>query len=188
MILKKSVFFIPYWIEDAVKQNGLTLAECLDFTKIKPICSLNDLIGFSALQKYSTTILGKDIYDPVSAYEFFMKWATSIGEDNPAMHDYLTKNIASLDEDEAFRKELELRLLTPESKQARFTEPFAVHDLTRDMVGVVIYPGFFGDTSSTQAQFDLIEAVLKVLYVYNSHSEVSTTSLFLRYLELLSKK
>lgn len=188
MQLKKKVFFIPYWIEDALKQNNLPLAACLDFTKVKPICSLNDLIGFMALQKYNETILGKGVYDPFSGYDFFMQWCKSIGEDNPAMHDYLTKNIASLDEDQAFRKEMELRLFTPESKQSRFDEPFAVHDLTREFVGVVLYPGFFGNTDNHSVQFNLMEAVLKVLYVYNSHSEVSTTSLFLRYLELLSKK
>jgi len=187
--VKKQFILVPYWIEDSLQRNKMSLPDCLDFPKIKAICSLNDLIGFSALQRCAGIILGKEVHDPVSGYELFMAWSQSVVENDTEMHDYLTKNVSLLEDAPAFVKEMKNRLFSPESKHGRYDQPFRVVDLSNRLSAVVIYPGFFTeDAGNTALQFEVIEAMLKVLYVYDSHSEVSKTSLFLRYLELLSKK
>lgn len=188
MSTKKEFILIPYWIEDTLQRNNASLQACLDFPKLKGVCSLNDLIGFQALQGCVPQILGKDAHSPFSTYTLFGTWHASMVENDTEMHDYLTKNVTLLSEDATFIAETRARLFSPESKHGRYPEPFRVVDLSNRLSGVVIYPGFFTDTPNPALQFALIEAVLKVLYVYDSHSEVSQTSLFLRYLELLSKK
>lgn len=188
MSTKKELILIPYWIEDALQRNNAGLQDCLNFPKLKGVCSLNDLIGFQALQDCVPQILGKGTHSPFSTYRLFDVWSKSVVENDTEMHDYLTKNVTLLSEDATFVAEMRTRLFSPESKHGRYPEPFRVVDLNNRLSGVVIYPGFFTDTPNPALQFTLIEAVLKVLYVYDSHSEVSQTSLFLRYLELLSKK
>lgn len=186
MAATKKLMLIPYWIEDALKRNRMSLAECRDFNKIKPVCAVNDLLEFATLQNKAEMVFGKDAWYQ-SSYDLIATWGSSIAENNTEMYDYLTKNIMSLCHDASFDKELTSRLFTRESRQERYAQPFSVVDLTRDVAGVVIYPGFFCNPVDTRLQLQLIEAVLKVLYVYDSHSEVSKTSLFLRYLDLLSK-
>ncbi len=68
----------------------------------------------------------------------------------------------------------------------RYKEPFATYDLTPEVAGVVIYPGYFTTDTIQKYQHELIVSILKVFYVYSAYHEVCKTPFFKRYLELLA--
>jgi hypothetical protein len=114
-------------------------------------------------------------------------WSKSIPDDQPALRDFLFQQVDALSSDASHRKEVHGRLFSEDSRDEQHKEPFICYDLTPDVCGVVIYPGFFvGKNSAKELQLAFVREVLKVLYVYDTQSEVAKTSLFKRYLELLS--
>lgn len=187
MSIKKNIVLIPYWVEDTLKRNRLPLRACLNFNELKSVMALGDLVSFTALQRYVTLCTGmKD----ASLGSLFMLWLESIPQDNREMVEFLTNQVGKLENDPSFATALEARLFISEAKSERYPTPFITYDLTREVAGVVIYPGFFGphEPNLTGLQQELVVALLKLLYVYHAYSEVARTPLFRRYLELLSRK
>jgi hypothetical protein len=184
LAIKKKVVLIPHWIQETLRRNPMvTLADCVDFTKMRELLSVSDLVGFSALQgePFGKKLIGPDIYFG----DLVMLWFASIPNDNRELNEFLGRTVCALDNQESFRKELEGRLFEAEARLPQYESPFCVHDLTPEVVGVVLYPGFFVGTNTKELQLELLRAILKVLYVYDTYSEVAQTSLFKRYLELL---
>lgn len=182
--MKKHIILIPYWVQESLQRQQLPLATCLDFEALKPIMSLNDLVTFSTLQHHVETCTGKDT---AVGDSLFFHWIRNIPESHRDSVDYLTKTVSTLETDPSFHAEVKARLFDPAGKLDRYPQPFIIYDLTPEVAGVVIYPGFFGKADEA-LQLSLIEAILKTLYVYDTYNEVSKTPLFRRYLELLSKK
>jgi len=185
---RKQMILIPYWIQDTLKRTKMPLETCLDFIKLKPILSLNDLITFSTLQEYVQHVTG---VSDVSTLVW--TWSDSIPADQPAMSKYYWETITPMGKDLSFRAEIWARLFDKDSDKAdgyagrnEHPVPFAVYDLSPDVCGVVIYPGFFTDPVAPELRLAVVEAILKVLYVYNAPHEVASTPLFKRYLELLA--
>jgi len=175
------VMLIPYWIEETLKRNKLPLATCLDFPKLKPLLSINDMIGFSAMCNFDKYLFGAE-QNINSAFV----WSNSIPEDQPEVSKYLWNSIAQYDCDESILREVQSRLFDEAAKCDRFTKAFAVHDLSPKVLGVVIYPGYFTKEGKRDLSFSLIGEILKVLYVYLPYHEVVKTPLYRRNLELLS--
>lgn len=184
MRTKKQVILIPYWIEEILKrQKTLRMSACLDFPALRPLVALADLAAFEAMQDTWESVLGvkECMYNDLWGH-----WARSIPEDQPQTAKFLTGVVWPLGENVAVRKDLAERLYTPESRVARYEKPYTCYDLSSDVMGVVIYPGFFVDAIGVKEyQFALARDILKTLYVYDTQSEVAATSLFKRYLELL---
>lgn len=182
MSVKKQIVLIPFWVQEVLQRNQLPLSACLDLEKIKPLMSLNDLVGFLTLQKYMDKILGtKYVHD-----ELTWVWSRGIQNGNTQLNDFLWKTLNTLAGDLTFHKEVESRLLDADAKTDQYKEPFITYDLPQGIVGVVIFPGFFADAGVSEFQKPLVEAILKLLYVYESSHEVAKTPLFKRYLELLA--
>jgi hypothetical protein len=184
-VAKKTVVLIPFWIQETMKRNGLQLADCLKFEVVKPITSLNDLVLFYALQQRDTHLVGKDTYLNNGLYG---AWANSIPADNKELLSFFTDSVTELCRDASFQAELDARLFCADAAQGQYKEAFDIYDLTPEVVGVVVNPGFFVGTGNTELQQSLVEAILKVLYVYEPSHEVAKTPLFKRFLELLSGK
>lgn len=182
----KKIVLVPYWVEEAVNANNLNLADCLSLAKIKPVLSTNDLVLYSLLQDVAVTFTGLPLNGPNNWLVGCLSH-TSDGESTELLA-FVNSTLTPLKQLPSYEKELVERLFTADAKTDLYTEAFRLSDIGRDTLAIVIYPGFFVDGCSTALQLSLIEAVLKVLYVYDTHSEVSKTPLFLRYLELLSKK
>lgn len=181
MAAKKEIVLIPFWVQEILQRNQLPLEACLKLDTIKPLMSLNDLVCFLALQSYTDKLLGTKYVED----RLVWVWADSIVENNLGLKDFLWKTLLALSSDASFRKEVEARLLSEDGKVDQYKEPFITYDLPSGVVGVVIYPGFFTGAGVSENQKPLVEAILKVLYVYESTHEVAKTPLFKRYLELL---
>lgn len=177
----KNIVLIPFWIEDNLKRNKLPLATCLDFVKMKSLVSLNDLVTFSTLQQYFKRIMGVD-----ESGSLAWNWSDSIPNDQPELSKYYWNTFMGLESDKSFHKEVEARLFDEHARTDSKKEPFITYDLTPNVCGVVINPGFFTAHYDEQLNMAVVEAVLKVLYVYSAPHTVASSTVFKRYLELLS--
>lgn len=178
---KKQIVLIPFWVHEAMTRNQLPLAECLNLPVLRPVLALQDLVGFCTLQNFLRQLTGVEVSDGL-----FEHLLDSIPADQPDLKDFFLNQVWAMQGDESFRRDIQARLFEPELKQSCYEEPFITYDLTPTVVGVVIFPGFFTKNGTQELQSNLISAILKVLYVYDTYSEVAKTSLFKRYLELLS--
>lgn len=180
MGVKKQIVLIPYWVQEILVRNQKTLATCLELDQCKPLMALNDLVCFSALQCCSQQLLGYNVGNELSGL-----WRDSIPEGYPETRQF-SDLVETLNSDASFKAEVQERLFTIDSKVDRYNKPFVVYDLTPEVCGVVLYPGFFTIESKGMHQLSLVEALLKILYVYDAYHEVAKTPLYRRYLELLS--
>lgn len=181
MSVKKQIILIPFWVQEILQRNQLPLATCLDLEKLKPLMSLNDLVSFATLQGYSKQVTGVE-----SMNDLVWVWSRNIMATNTTMNDFLWKTIVTLEKDQSFRQEVESRLFDADAKQDQHKDAFITYDIASDVMGVVIFPGFFVGDGVSEFQKPVVQAILKLLYVYESTHEVAKTPLFKRYLELLT--
>jgi hypothetical protein len=182
----KKVVLIPYWVQEALSRHSCGLDDALNFDKLVQYVNTNDLIGFYAIQQYLLEFAGYEVHGDALA----QKWGeTSRAEGNNSL---LMQTIIPFSKDPSYIQDLESRLFTVESAFDRLphhVEPFNVYDITHDVAGVVLHPGFYTEESGANGfRAALIVAILKVLYAYNAYHEVASTPLFKRYLGLLVDK
>jgi hypothetical protein len=178
----KQVILIPYWVHETLARKNLPLSECLNFDVLKPLSSVNDLVCFLGMQKYCAQLMGVEGSD----WSLFLQWASSAHGQNKT---FFEQTICPLEHSLNVQAELQARLFAPESRLPHHAEPFYIYDITREVAGVVINPGFFTQEAGTEGyQAALTVQILKVLYAYNAYHEVASTPLFKRYLDLLSAK
>lgn len=182
-MVKKRIVLIPYWVQDTMQRKKLNLVDCLDFNKVMSVMAISDLVGFSALQEFFPHVLGNvQFYD-----ELYTLWFQSV-QANPVAGSYLANNITPFVRLDETKKEVAERLFSSDAKTAQHENAFITYDLSPEVLGVVIYPGFFVREGDVELQKSLVKAILKVLYVYEPSHEVAKTPLFKRYLELLAVK
>lgn len=176
--IKSNMILLPYWVMDLVKKHRLKEADVLNFAKVQPILSMSDLASVQALQSFGEAVVGtRDIISSSILYE----WFSSASEAQKIM---LDSSIEPLSKSQSFQDELRPRFeLDPSMAQREV--PFEVIALEDRALAVVMYPGFFAPERYDQ-QFQIVRALLRQLYVYEQPTVVAETSLFRRYLELLS--
>ena len=179
---KKCVVLIPFWVQETLKRNGLQLSACLDLDTIRPFVSTNDLACFLTLQDnmYVDSIIGAKSFSTLG-----MIWSENINKTNTDLASYRSVTLTPLVGDKSIKDELNHRLFDLNTSAVNYKEPFAIYDLTPDVIGIVIYPGYFKPSNNVTLQKEINEGIIEVLYRYNSFHEVAKTPFFRRYLELL---
>lgn len=201
MLTNKKVRLIPHWIVEAVQRRQLPLTTVFDLEKLLPIVSANDLIGYCALDdsSFEDYLVGKApvqksnssselsvcdrVFDGCNNY---FTLSSSAGPDAGAAVKEFASKIGSVFSDPSIVQEVKSRLFTEDCKQEQYKKPFIIYDISPEYLGVVIYPGFFVTPAENPLQSELIESILKQLYVYAEYHEVCRTALFRRYLERLA--
>lgn len=182
----KKVVLIPYWVQEALSRQNCSLADAMNFDQLVKCVNTNDLIGFLALQEFMLELAGYE----VSGSALMLQWMQTARDEGS--ESLLTQTIIPFTSQPEFLDDVHVRLFTRDSqfeRQAHHVEPFNMYDITHDVAGVVIHPGFFTEeTGSDGYRAALIVAILKVLYAYNAYHEVASTPLFKRYLGLLVDK
>lgn len=174
----KEVVLIPHWVHEALARQKLPLSECLNFAVLQKMSSVNDLACFYGLQHY--------IEELVYASGTLGRCWESTATDNESRV-LLMQTILPLAAHLQASGEIESRLFSAQSRLPWHDEPFSIHDITREVGGVVIYPGFFVEEGKPNTYREqLVVGLLKVLYAYNASHEVSGTRLFRHYLDMLS--
>jgi len=195
-----SVIFIPYWIAETIQRMGLALSDVVDYEKIRPTLSMHDMAGFMAVQYESDRLLysgspgdgpvscmGNDLITvwrflthawPVEQGTFSVGKKTS--EDFNRTYEYAG--------DATVKGDVVSRLYGQAVKQARYDHAFDVVNLAPQVVGVVVYPGYFDQAKiDLSLQHQLICSLMQVFYAQGApYEQIAATAIYRRHLELLS--
>lgn len=181
----KEVILIPHWVHETLRRHQLPINEALNFGNIRRIVSVNDLACWMILNRQAHHV-GLKQPNEGGLISLETAWGSTVTAEHS---DYLFNVVYPLTDIPQFKLDLADRLFSPDSRTPQYEEAFNIYDLSSKYEGVVINPGFFtSEAGSDRHVFDLLEAVVKALYVYAPLHEVANTPVFLRYLDLLSKK
>ncbi len=189
MSVKTRVILVPFWIEESLKRAGLAVKDCIDYQKVKKVVSTNDLLTFLAAQELMDTLVGSR-GGSGSSWALSTTWAEGIPKtETTLLKD--TDSLYSVSFTGNYLEEVKSRLFTQGANGPEYAptyeKPFIIYDLMPDVVGVVVYPGFFTAQPGKDLQLPLVDGVLEALYVYNApYHEVASTPWFKRFLELLA--
>lgn len=183
-----------------LERRNLPLQSCLDFKLMKQVLSLEEQSILLQLQTYSLFDIsfnsagepvqypsapqGTDITEWYNGKRLEDMWRKSVAANDVDTKD-LFHNLSYSTYSDSAAKEISARLFSKESFSEQHQKPFITYDLTPDVIGVVVYPGYFNQEKISSFRYDLIKSVLKVLYVYNSYASVCKTPYFRKYLEEL---
>lgn len=191
MISDTSVF-IPYWIEAALKRNSCSPEVCLNYTKLRQFVSLDDAVGFLALQE-TKSITRKEGNEVVRT--LFSMWSESAeGAHAAEFQQAVVPMSRSIELEKDLLARLSLKdnsamLGTPTNGQIDQENVYYKQiDLGGITHGVVIYPGFVEFIHTPENEFKFVVDQLKVFYVYLKSYQVSLMPVFRKYLYLLSAR
>lgn len=184
MLIQKNFIVVPYWAHEAMRRAGLELKAILDFPTIRQALSAADLSELMLLQEDLGYLVGKPEGGFNSSALSSAWWETAKGEDET----FLRNTVYAVTYDTVNRESARSRLFSPDAKRDRDEEAFITYDISPTVGAIVVYPGFFTSPSAGELQFRALEAILKVLYVYNPYYEVARTPWFRQYLMGLSVK
>ena len=179
-----SVILIPYWVKESLNRRGLAISETINLEKLKEILSFDDLAMFVALNNCFDRIVGFSDEGQSLIY----RWTDRVSTNQNELIDYAYNKLLPIANDESTKNKLESRLFDSNNKSKHYEKPFIVCEITPDIAGVVIYPGYFDKVSDKELQEKVVDKILRILYVYCAPHDVANTMFFKRYLELLSSK
>lgn len=190
----KRVILIPHWVHETLTRHQLPISEALNFNTLHRLVSANDLAGFILLNRYAHHTGIEERKPGAQSADIMGGVFINCANLERDHEQYLFDVVYPLTNMQQFQEELVDRLFSPDARSSNggggiYEKPFNIYDLSPEYQGVVIYPGFFtGEAGSEHHEFNLVEEVVKALYVYAPLHEVASTAVFLRYLGLLSKK
>lgn len=179
----KFMVILPYSVEQVLKRNSLALSAVLDFNKIRPYFSLDDMASILAAQDISSLNVIKDSYRS----GFLASWRTTAAGSAIAE---LNSAVVPLSQTPSIINSVTEQLQTPafDPDATMVNPPYRVVDISRDAYAVIAYPGFAENISSDESAIVLLREVLRILYVYHSISAVSGMDVFKTYVKLLEKQ
>jgi hypothetical protein len=179
----KFMVILPYSVERVLKRNSLALSAVLNFEKIRPHLSADDMASLLAAQDIPSLNVIKDSYR--SGFADSWKSTTSGGSTTE-----LNSVVIPLSQTPSIIKSVTEQLQTTAANvDATIVDPpYRVVDISRDAYAVIAYPGFAENISSDENAIVLLREVLRILYVYHSISAVSGMDVFKTYVKLLEKQ
>lgn len=189
MMSEFRVITVPYWIVDILKRKKLDFSSITDFKKMEEYFSLNDLIVLQHLN-------ASDMHDYIGAsLNLGSIWARYNFLDAPengspvSVEDRekigVIENLAT--SDPQYDQQLKDRLMDVEINSDQYPHPYEIHHIGRNLVMLVVYPGYMNTRMSDSLRFTMIRDLLKQSYVYNAFSDICKTSIFSAYMKLLAK-
>lgn len=188
MSVKSKVIVIPHWIAESLKRAQMQPKECIDYRKVKQVVSTDDLLTLIAAQQLTQTLIGSQ-WNPTSEWDLCELWQQSM---NGGTESEKSEANALFELSRAgYLEEVKARLFTAgtngDTYRPDYDKPFIIYDLMPDVIGIVVHPGFFSENPAKELKLSLVEAVIKVLYVYNTaYHELAATLWYKRFLELLA--
>lgn len=179
----RNIVFIPQWIAESLMIQKEPISTVLDVSQMRRFTSTNDLVGMAALNNSIGDLLGMDINLSIGngLVDYWMKQSDI--ETQVFIENTIVANIEPNSSKEAFN-----RIINDKPVDQVNLDEFESIDLGRDVSGIILKYGFFNRSDSDHIQFQLIESILQILYVYHPHHIVASTAIGRKYLELLSNQ
>ena len=158
--------FIPHWVVTAARRAGLPNEAFMELDKLEGLTSTDDLATMIHLNRAMEVILG----DPSLGNTLENSWKTQsffTHRVEPAL--FLTTRSV---EDRLF----DARRLDAE----RYPQPFEFIDVTKNIIGVVIYPGYFSGDMGLESINLLTSSLLHVFHERDGMELLARRELFSR--------
>lgn len=180
----KTFVLVPYWADEALRRAKQPVSGLLDFSKARQLYSTNDLAQILVLQPDLGNLA--DIQPGMEpATTLISHWYSVRCPEDRA---FLDNTVVPISMNGETTREARTRLFDPSVRRERDTCAFNTYDITPQVGAVVIYPGWFQLGVQTSLQLELIEAVLKAFYVFQTHTEVASSPWFKQYLQTLLRE
>lgn len=179
----RNIIFLPQWIAESLVIQKEPLSTVLDINKMRKLTSTNDLIGLVALNDSIGDLMGLDIKLAIGKGISDCWLARNKRDTQLFLENTVAPNV-----DANTAKEVFNRIINDKSLDHVDVDEFEAIDIDRDVSVIVLKYGFFNRNEKNHIQFELIEAILQILYIYYPHHVVANTAIGRKYLELLSSQ
>lgn len=183
---------IPYWVEKALKRHNVELSAVLDYSRVKPALSIEDMLSLELLQQlmrcdelstYKMEYLTGDLFtcwmdtaNEADKLEINSLMSSLRGYSNEP-YKYLLKRITDINVfDEVY------------ASSNTKSEDYKLLDLANNTIGVVIYSGFIDAMKDVAKNNVFISEFVKKHFAYETIAEVTKEQCFKPYLESLCNK
>lgn len=179
----RNIIFIPQWIAESLMIQKEPISTILDIKKMSQFTSTNDLVGLVALNNSIGDLMGLDINLAIGP-GITGCWVENGGKEVQGyLENTIQPNITPNTAKDAFS-----RIINDKAMDHIDVDEFETIDLGRNVSAIVLKYGFFNRIDKSHIQFELIEAILQILYIYHPHHVVANTAIGRKYLELLSSQ
>lgn len=175
-ITNKTFILVPFWVQDAVERNKMSMSDVLDYGKMRAIMSLEDLASFLSIQKADKLNLFKASYNP----ELLDNWKSTVQD---GQREELDSTVIPLSYKPEIVQSSYERLQPVEGQTVDCT--WQLKDFSRNTFAVVMYPGFEQNIKLKDSALALMRKILEIFYGYYEVHRVSQLPLFGEYLKLL---
>lgn len=190
-MVDQKFILIPYWYENVLSRNDLTLVDILDYSKIRNIMSIMDIAQLAYINGESSNasdaIKTFKISKVLGLRQAFCSWhKTAQEEQRTELVSVLPELLCSADLEESI-----VRGLSRQSEDGSIiaddnNQTYKIVDLSRDVIAIVLYRGFIDTVNSDiQSYVGLLMDLVEKLYQLNPVHEVNQTLLFKELIECL---
>ena len=196
------IIYAPYWILKVLNRENVNLSQILRYDVIKTKLSREDIFSFIGFHQYCSKHFGGKGF--IKEEDGLLNlWMQSLPSDNVVDRNELIgldKQIQSLYSDSDSIESLSITRLQPTvgagydgyycSTFGDSTFPYNIHSVGTDMVLLEGLSWF--DLAKIQTNLinyaTLVRRLLKALYVYHKHEQVSSLPIFNVYLQILNQE
>lgn len=162
---------VPFWVEQSLSKAKIPLQTILDYNKLRDIISLQDVVSL-----YNFQDLQLKVTERLNLGSLFSSWSSTA---QGAYKQELDSVLVPLSSNKEQYIDGFIQRLTPETDQETVEDsPYKIVNLGNSHIGIIIYPRFIEYSLSPDNANDVMRELIRQLYVYNAHTEVSSTGLF----------
>lgn len=182
-MINQKFMLVPYWYENVLSRNDLTLVDILDYSKIRNIMSIMDIAQLAFINGESLSggdaIKSLKIGKVLGLRQAFCSWQQSAQEEQRTeLVSVLPELLCSADLEESIVRGLSRQTDVDAPSAVDDNQTYKIVDL-HDVIAVVLYQGFIDTVNSDiQSYVGLLMDLIEKLYALNPVHEVNQTLLF----------
>lgn len=185
----KNVIIIPSWIQRLFKAEQLSIKDVLDFNKLCELMNTGDIRALIALQSHGPfamyQVTDSDSSALLSAWQRNSK--NFLSDTYVSTKEITVDKLVTAANDQVDKDYLQ-SLISAEVRNQDSEKAFEVIPGDQYTLLLVLKDGYFGAQDYEVQDINVIENIIRVLYGEFAAEDVAQTTIFKRYVDLLSKK
>ncbi len=178
------LIIIPSFIAETLSRKNIPIKSVVDFNKIKDVLSVNDIATFLGIQdsKYWKLLVPTSLKnEEYTNFNFYTLLSNSADTVNRKHFDSIYSHLVDTRQCD---KEILERLFNANNKNSDSEKPYEMIDIADQLVGVIIYPGYFPEESIKNPN-KILSDIIKKMYVYHPLDEIAKSCFYRPYIASL---
>lgn len=178
----KKIVIVPSWIQRTLSRERRMVTDVLSFSKLCDLLSPQDLSALVAMQ----------------SHESFSAYTVNEGDKNalvdvwkqscPAKAQDALQNVLNPSNKFTLDKDHLKALISGETRDDNTAKGFEVIPASHGVILLILKDGYFGSQDYDEQDANIVENILRVLYGEFVQEEVAQTTIFSRYVRMLSNR